>query len=197
MNDRLEKQKYTLIYYEWLQKMNYQYTDYVILDTLIRKSKKNEFNKSKAFLHQRLYLARNTINSILRKLKKQGLIEEERPKQIILNYMAVEDFQEMKKGKYIKIYHKHRKELGLSLKEYSLLYAFYSLSTRQKHASAKVKRYEEWLGIKEREYHRIKKKLENAGYILPHKRNKVVVSLELCNWFNSQNEVFKYSSFNV
>lgn len=190
-NSKVVKQNYTLTYYSALEKLDYQFREYVIFDTLIRKSKMNDFEKPKAYLYQYLFLAPNTVYNGIKVLEKQNFISEISDKRICLNYEIVEQFKEEVEsggGGYIKIYHKHRKELGLSLKEYSLLYAFYSLSQNYGHTTAKVKRFEEWLGIKERDYHRIKEKLLGKQYILPHQYNKVSVSIEIKNWFDEQKE---------
>jgi hypothetical protein len=150
----------------------------------------NDYEKPKAYLYKYLYLAPNTVYNGIKVLEKQNFISEISDKRISLNYEIVEQFKEEVEsgGGFIKIYHKHRKELGLSLREYSLLYAFYSLSLKSGFTTAKVKRYEEWLGIKERDYHRIKDKLLDKGYILPHQYNKVIVSIEIKNWFDEQKE---------
>ncbi len=188
-NSKVVKQNYTLIYYSALEKLNYQFREYVIFDTLIRKSKMNDFEKPKTYLYQYLFLAPNTVYKSIKILQKQNFITENSDNSICLNYEIVEQFKEETElggSGFVKIYHKNRKELGLSLREYSLLYAFYSLSLKYGNTTAKVKRYEKWLGVKERDYHRIKDKLLDKGYILPHQYNKVSVSNKIKNWFDEQ-----------
>lgn len=182
-----DRENYTIVYYDTLKKMNYNITEYVVFDTLIRFSKKNEFKKPKAFLHQYLHLASNTIETSIDILSKKGYIEETK-KIIYLNYEIVELFSENNaNSKFIKIYHKHRFELNkMSLHRYALLYAFYSLSLRYGHTSAKVKFYQENLGIKERNYHRIKEDFLKNGFIQPHQNNYVKVSPIIKNWFDKQ-----------
>lgn len=187
-NSKIVKQNYTLIYYSALEKMNYQYRDFVVLDTLIRKGKKNEFEKSKAFIYKYLHLAPNTVHESINVLHKLNFISEISNKSISLNHELIEQFKEETEsgGGYVKVYHKHRKELGLSIREYSLLYAFYSLSKKFGFTTAKVKSYEKWLGIKEREFHRIKNKFLQKGLILPHSKNNVKLSNEIKDWFDEQ-----------
>jgi hypothetical protein len=180
-----QRQYFTIVYYNLLEQLDYQLREYIVFDTLLRNSKRNEFTDGKQFLYNRLFISRNTLDASLNRLKILNFITSIENKRILLNYEISEVFTEIQTSNYSIIYHKHRKDLMLSQKEYCLLYCYYFLSKKYGQSFANAQKYCNDLGIKQREYFRIKRKLLNANLIICFAKNNVATIETITEWFNS------------
>lgn len=168
--------RFTIIYYDLCRKLGIDWEAYMILERLLKFSKRNQGTLNISQLVQYFNLSRNTIKKYLDCLINQGYIEVHNSHYEI-DYRIkefFEEFWEQPNVKYCKIFHEHRDDNGLSIKGYALLYVFYSLSLNKNgRAHWYSQSYINLLQISERAFFHIKKLLmdkklieERSGHIV-------------------------------
>lgn len=180
---KINPKRYTIIYFNLCDGWELSYEEYLIIDTMVFYSRKNVFNYGIKFLMEYLQLSRNTITSYLDRLTQSGYIEREN-KSYRIHLSLLEDFQDKSGENFVRIYHAHRHELGISILEYALLSYFYSQSRRSGICHAHFSFTHKKIGISERMYYFTKRKFKNKGIIEPLGGYRVKLSKTIRDWFD-------------
>lgn len=183
---KLNPKRFTIIYLDLCNAWELTYEEYLILNTMSYFSKKNAYSYGINFLVEYLELSRNTIVSHVHKLIQNGFIEKNNKKGYDIHFSVLEELQqEHNNSKYVKVYHVHRKQLGLSILEYTLLYYFYSQSRRDGICRSHFSYTHNVIGISERMYYVAKKKFKLHNLIEHWDGYKVKLSKPTCDWFSN------------
>jgi DNA-binding transcriptional regulator YhcF (GntR family) len=189
---KCKEEHYTIVYFDVMKDLQIDFREYIVLQTILHFSKKNQYNKGILKLSNHLKVSRNTVYKALNELLKKGHIFSFEPnsKTINLKHDVRERF-EMKGKIYVKIYHNHRKELKLSLRQYVLLYMVYSLSKNRKSriAIAGTKKYCEYINFSESHFATSKSKLIKAKLLEPLKTHFLKLNVDIFNWFENNKSV--------
>jgi len=157
--------RYATIYYEVGKKLTVEIEEQMILATLFRYSKRSI---NKVFLTGYLCLSPNTITKYIQSLLINRHITIQKGEYLIATHVRelLQQFQENCVGRYLKIYHEHRLQLGLTVSEFALLYLYYSFSKNNAGAAwSRRKGYTDILNKTERWYYNTKKKFKEKGLI--------------------------------
>ena len=189
---KCKEEHYTIVYFDVMKDLQIDFREYVVLQTMLHFSKRNEYNKGILKLSNHLKISRNTVYKALNKLFLKGHISSFEPnsKTINLNSDVRERFEV--KGKiYVKIYHNHRKALKLSLKQYVLLYMVYSLSKNRKSriAIAGRKKYCEYINFSESHFATSKSHFVKAKLLEPLETHFLKLNEDIFNWFENNKSV--------
>ena len=186
------KYYYTTINFDLYNQLRLKLNEYIVLRHLVFLSKRNECENNVIKFARQLCLSRNTVYDILEKLSLENFLKEYKKGNELL-YLDL-DLKEMfneetERGVYSRVYHKHKKELKLTDIDYIILFSFYRLSIRYP-SIAGFSYFNRMLGIKERNYYRIIKKLSESGLII-HNSNSTSVTKNMKEWFELYNNCSK------
>ncbi|AWM14643.1 hypothetical protein DI487_12785 [Flavobacterium sediminis] len=183
------KDNYSILYFEVMKGLEIGFEEYIVLQIMLKFSKRNEIKLDKSLISKTLCISRNTLDKVLVKLISKGHINkvEAQGKAYYISVDVKEKFEIA--GLYVKIYHKHRKLLKLSLKQYAFLYMIYSLSKKydSKIAIAGKEKYCDFLNISKSHYDTTKGKFKEANLIEPQKNHFLKLNIDVFNWFESRN----------
>ncbi len=187
-----EQEPYTIVYFDVMKDLHIDYTEYLILQTMIHFCKRNDYKLNVTEIGNHLKLSRNTIYKYLKILILKEHIVRFEPKSDTyhLKYDVKERFENGGKL-YVKIYHKHRKELNIAIKKYALLYMIYSLSKNLKNrcATAGIKNYCNYINISESHFDTVKGQLIEANLLEPQTSTLLKLNENLFNWFENNKSV--------
>lgn len=189
-----EGEHYTIVYFDVMNDLQIGFTEYIVLQTMLHYSKRNLCNIEKSNLSRKLFIARNTLNKSLNKLvfKEHISKDEIGSKTYYLNPDIRERF-ECKKGNYVRIYHKHRKELQLSIKQYVFLYLIYTHSKKHKSriAIAGKSQYCKYINFSESHFATTKSKLMKMSLLEYQETSFLKLNEDVFNWFENKITVQK------
>ena len=187
-----EKKPYTIVYFDVMKDLHIDYTEYLVLQTMVHFSSKNVYYKGITKISNHLKLSRNTIYKSLKILLLKEHIARFEPKSntYYLKYDIKERFENGGRL-YVKIYHKHRKILNIAIKKYALLYMIYSLSKNLKNrcANAGIKNYCNYINISESHFDTVKGQLIKANLLEPQTSTLLKLNETLFNWFENNKSV--------
>ncbi|OWP85002.1 hypothetical protein BWK59_02550 [Flavobacterium davisii] len=187
-----EKEPYTIVYFDVMKDLHITYMEYIVLQTMLHFSSRNEYKKGVSKISNYLKLSRNTIYKYLKKLILKEHIARFEPKSntYYLKYDIRERF-ENRGNLYVKIYHKHRKELNIAIKKYALLYMIYSLSKNLKNrcATAGQEHYCKYINISESHFDTVKSQLTKANLLEQQTTTLLKLNENLFNWFDNNKSV--------
>ena len=187
-----EKEPYTIVYFDVMKDLHIDYTEYLVLQTMVHFSSKNEYYKGITKISNHLKLSRNTIYKSLKILLLKEHIARFEPKSntYYLKYDIKERFENGGRL-YVKIYHKHRKVLNIAIKKYALLYMIYSLSKNLKNrcANAGIKNYCNYINISESHFDTVKGQLIKANLLEQQTTTFLKLNENLFNWFENNKSV--------
>jgi predicted transcriptional regulator len=190
--ENASQEHYTIVYFDVMKNMKIDFTEYIVLQTMLHFSKRNEYKKGIPKLSVYLKISRNTIYDAIDKLFLKGHISrgETNSKTYYLNYDVKEQFED-KGNLYVKIYHSHRKALKLSLRQYVLLYMVYSLSKKRKSRIAIAGRnnYCEYINFSESHFATSKSKLIKAKLLEPLETHFLKLNKDVFSWFENNKSV--------
>lgn len=189
--NNLEKYGYTIIYYEIVNETKMSFKEYIVLETILISSKKHEYKKGIVFLEKKFNYTRNTVRSLIDKLYNKGFVIEKNGTDYILNQDLKEHLKPLNNSYGIKIYHKHRIELGLNLNEYAILYLFYSYSKKweTKETYSGYEEFKNKIDKKESQFYRAKNRLIELGLIRPTRKDYITLTESIFNWFKIQENI--------
>lgn len=184
-----ENYGYTLIYYEVLNRFKMDILEYLIIDTMIFKSQKNEYKEGIAYLKKKFSSSENTIKNRIQKLFEKGLIEEKNGRNYIINTDSKTRMKPEVESKWIVIHHNHRLKLNLSYKGYTLLYLFYSYfkSNRKVYRGYAQYQNSEIYNLSESTFYRHRKELKNNDLIYYSGYIHLLLKENILNWFENKN----------
>lgn len=187
----VEKNNYCIVYFEVMRDLNVTIEEYLVLEQMLFRSKHNTCKIKISSLADYLCFTRaSTYKYIKGLIQKRHVEKEVHSSRVFYIHHDVEDRFKPHDKKYIKIYHKKRKQLGLSPMQFSLLYMIYSLSKnlKNKYATASIDYYRSRLGISIRHYYSSLEKCERNNLII---RKNLYLKLEgnLFEWFKSKEKV--------
>ena len=197
MNDKFttkseKKEPYTIVYFDVMKDLHISYMEYIVLQTMLHFSSKNEYKKGISKISNHLKLSRNTIYKYLKILMLKEHIARFEPKSdtYYLKYDIKERFENGGKL-YVKIYHNHRKELKIAIKKYALLYMIYSLSKNLKNrcANAGIKNYCNYINISESHFETVKGQLIKVNLLEQQTTTFLKLNENLFNWFENNKSV--------
>jgi len=128
--------RFTIVYHDVRSDLGIDFNEYLVLDVMVRYSRKNTYTKGVAYLGEYLSVTRNVIYSIIKKLIKKEHLEKDESTKFYQIHYDVADRMKIKTGNYVVIY-ENWKELGTdSINRYVFLYLVYSLSRRNRNGTA-------------------------------------------------------------
>lgn len=185
---KCKEEHYTIVYFDVLKDLQIDFTEYIVLQTMLHFSNRSAYNKGITKLSSHLNISRNTVYKTLKSLVLKNHIIEVSPKRDIyfLNYDIREKF-EIKGLKFVKIYHKNRKHLGISIAQYVLLYMIYSLSKNRKSKIAMVNKtyYQEHTGFSDRYYYNTKNEFIKKNLLDSQENAFLKLNSSVFNWFEN------------
>ncbi len=185
---KCKEEHYTIVYFDVMKDLQIDFTEYLVLQTMLHFSKRNEYNGGVTKIKNHLKKSRTTITNVIKILiQKEHIIKSENKSKIFnLNYDIKERF-ETKNGLYAKIYHNHRKELDLIETHYVFLYLVYSLSknTKNKIALAKKEYMCSHINTSESNYDTIKSELTRKGFLECQLNTTLKLNQTLFEWFEN------------
>lgn len=182
------KDYYCIVYFEVMRDLNITFEEYLVLEAMLYRSKKNIYKAPISHLAKHLCFSRASIYQYIKGLIQKDHIKKEvnSSKVFYLTHDIKDRFESHKyKANYIKIYHYKRKELGLSPSQFGFLYLIYSLSKRNKYPFAGINYYIKHLGISERHYYTSLEKFENKKLII-RKKIRFKLDRNIYEWFNAK-----------
>jgi hypothetical protein len=189
-----EEEHYTIVYFDVMKDLQIGFTEYAVLQTMFHFSKRNVCNIEKSNLSRKLFIARNTLNKYLEKLifKEHISKVETDSKTYYLKYDVKERFENGGKI-YVKIYHKHRKELKISIKHYIFLYMIYALSKNKvsRISLASKEYYSEYINTSISNFGTIKCELTKKGFLERQETGFLKLNENIFNWFENNKSVQK------
>ena len=187
-----EQEPYTIVYFDVKKDLQIDFTEYFVLQTMVHFSKRKDYKVDVTEIGNHLKLSRNTIYKYLKILILKEHISRFEPKSKTyhLKYDVKERFENGGKL-YVKIYHKHRKELNIAIKKYALLYLIYSLSKNLKNkcATAGQEHYCKYINISESHFDTVKGQLIEANLLEPQTSTLLKLNENLFNWFENNKSV--------
>lgn len=187
-----EQEPYTIVYFDVMKDLHIDYTEYLVLQTMVHFSSKNEYNKGITKISNHLKLSRTTTYKYLKILMLKEHIARFEPKSdtYYLKYDIRERFENGGKL-YVKIYHKHRKELNIAIKKYVLLYMIYSHSKNliNRCATAGQEHYCRYINISESHFDTVKGQLIKVNLLEPQTSTFLKLKENLFNWFENNKSV--------
>lgn len=182
-----KKVDYTVVYLDIKKDLQIDFTEYLVLQAMLNFSNKNVYSKGVSKLSTYLKISRNTTYKCLNTLFQKGHITNDdlNSKIYYLKYDIRERF-ESSDNLYVKIYHEHRKELKLSIKQYVFLYMIYSLSKKVgKSAIAGKKMYCKNINFSESHFATSKSLLIKYKLLEPQGNLSLKLSEEIFEWFKN------------
>ncbi len=187
-----EKEPYTIVYFDVKQDLQLSFREYIVLQTMLHFSSKNEYKKGITKISNHLKLSRNTIYKSLKILLLKEHIARFEPKSdtYYLKYDVKERFENGGRL-YVKIYHNHRKKLNIAIKKYALLFMIYSLSKNLKNrcATAGKEHYCKYINISESHFDTVKGQLTKKNLLEPQTTTLLKLNENLFNWFENNKSV--------
>jgi len=198
-NTKNKAERFTIIYFENLWDLKIDFTEYMILKYMINHSNRNVFRGNIVKMCEYLGICRTTFyNTNIENLFKSEHIEKDfgNKNYYIINHDVAERISQ-KDGHYIIIYHNWKKWKTVrgnrviplnDINQYVFLYIIYSLSRNKKKGIALVgKNYlKRHIGLKERNFFKVRDKLINKELLSYPKTNHYMLSRRLFFSFNNR-----------
>jgi hypothetical protein len=188
------------VYYEVLNRLKVDLTEYCILAAMIYKSDENQFTENKSYLWKTLKIDRGTLNNRLGPLIKRGFIRYEGKNRFSLDIDLMENFRpenisQDDEKTYAIIFHKHREELSFSFARYALMYMMYSISKdyKSREVFASHEFYKIRIGIKIDQLNKDKAALIKKGILTPVSKGRFHFESEFYNMLEQRRKVMKNS----
>lgn len=177
--------RFTIVYHDVRSDLGIDFNEYLVLDVMIRHSRKNTYTKDVTYLSTCLSVTRNVIYSTIKKLIKKGHLEKDEGTKFYQIYYDVADRMKIKTGKYIVIY-ENWKELGTdSINRYVFLYLVYSLSRRNRNGTAFSGKnfYYNNSNLKKDNYNKTIRVLQDKELIIRIRMNEYKLTDHVFRWF--------------